>query len=77
MSTKRIKYRVYDTVQHEWLATFRKPAKKHDVRVTKWTHIEEFALKFPCVAAAKYATEWLNDGGYGGCVIVDDRGVMV
>ena len=67
-------YRVYDTVQRQYLASFRKPVKGCDVAVTRWTANPECAMRFNVLAAARSAVAWLGDGGME---ILDDEGRTV
>lgn len=67
-------YRVYDTVQRQYLAGFRKPVKGCDAAVTRWTENPEGAMRFRVLAAARSAVAWLADGGME---IRDDEGRTV
>ena len=69
-------YRVFDAVQREYLATFKKPVKGCDVAVTRWTENPEGAMAFKVLAAARSVVRWLNDGG-STAVVLDEKGVMV
>ena len=69
-------YRVFDAVQREYLASFKKPVKGCDVAVTRWTENPEGAMAFKVLAAARSVVGWLNDGG-SAAVVLNEKGVMV
>ena len=73
----RPRYAIYDTVRREYLASFRKPVKGVDAAVTQWTRDREHAQRFPGVKSARGVAEWLNGEKYGGCVIINSRGLIV
>lgn len=73
----KLGYRVFDTVQGLYLASFKKPVKGCDVAVTRWTEDPEGAMAFRVLAAARNVATWLDGKSYGGCVIINDKGDMV
>lgn len=71
------RYRIYDTVQGQYLASFRKPVKGCDAGVTRWTWNPEHAMLFYGVKSARGVQMWLDCEKYGGCVILNARGEIV
>ena len=47
----KLGYRVFDTVQGLYLASFKKPVKGCDVAVTRWTEDPEGAMALRVLAA--------------------------
>lgn len=64
----KLGYRVFDTVQGLYLASFKKPVKGCDVAVTRWTERPEDAMVFRVLAAALSVADWLN--GVGNAAVV-------
>jgi hypothetical protein len=73
---EKLGYRVFDTVQGLYLASFKKPVKGCDVAVTRWTENPDGAMAFKVLAAARSVVGWLNDGG-SAAVVLDEKGGMV
>lgn len=73
----KLGYRVFDTVQGLYLASFKKPVKGCDVAVTRWIEDPEGAMAFRVLAAARSVARWLDGKSYGGCIILNDKGDMV
>ena len=74
---EKLGYRVFDTVQGLYLASFKKPVKGCDVAVTRWTESPEDAMVFKVLPAARSVATWLYGKSYGGCIILNDKGDMV
>lgn len=74
---EKLGYRVFDTVQGLYLASFKKPVNGCDVAVTRWTEDPEGAMAFRVLAAARSVATWLDGKSYGGCIILNDKGDMV
>ena len=68
---------MFDTVHGLYLASFKKPVKRCDVAVTRWTDDPDCAMAFRVLAAARSVATWLDGKSYGGCVILNDKGDMV
>lgn len=71
------RYAIYDTVQRQYLASFKKPVKGVDAAVTLWTRNPDHAQRFPGVKSARGVERWLNCEKYGGCVVINGRGEIV
>lgn len=71
------RYRVYDTVRGQYLASFVKPVKGCDVAVTRWAVGTEDAMTFKVLAAARSVAQWLNDGGGTAVAVLNERGDAV
>lgn len=69
-------YMVFDTVQRQYLASFKKPVKGCDVAVTRWTENPEGAMAFKVLAAARSVVRWLNDGG-SAAVVLNEKGERI
>ena len=74
---EKLGYRVFDTVQGLYLASFKKPVKGCDVAVTRWTEDPEGAMAFKVLAAARSVATWLDDGGGTAVVVLNEKGDAV
>ena len=73
----KLGYRVFDTVQGLYLASFKKPVKGCDVAVTRWTEDPDGAMAFRVLAAARSVATWLNDGGGTAVAVLNEKGDAV